>query len=527
MSTISRKGGLFVATAAACAILLSSTTFEQVEANGADAVVASLRGGRRDLISTNTNNYYSEAINSRRLEEAGEGEQHEEGEGEEKEEQQNEEGNNNAEEEQVNEEEEVEEEEAAEEEDGPSQDNADDDDGSNWKSNVQDKYANVQDTFSNLVDRFDEDMEMMWSTSPSEWDEEFWKVFGVVAGTFTFLLSCILFLFCRICSGDHREEEPLIATKEEADKRARKKWAHRGRLFARGRTNDTSTVGSGTTGADDEEDDERPFVLIEDVTKNDSTDDKSKITTVGGTTTLYAEESALSPMTVRTGITGFTKETPAPPAQSMSMDSETVMTKGTLKSGKTLNTRKSGKSVPTTAGGIFNETLDVWSEFLGLKKHKYNIKPKKNVNKDEDDNINFTDDDMSRRRPRGRSSTTKSKIYLMPTGTYVAVQSKSRESGEEVEPIISEDADSSGSSKRLMARTPVTSNASNLASNSSSDRESKSSSPRRTALMKTKKLLKSIGGGKNKKRTDSINSSSDLSSSKGEALLGSKSSNAS
>jgi hypothetical protein len=548
MATIRRRGGLFVATAAVCAIILSAPTIEQVEADAVVAVANALRGGRRDVISNGERSYYSASIHSRRLEE-GEGEEdrnesgdeEEEGEDEKEEEQQQQyqEGNNddgddqeeqNGEAEQEEQQEEENEEEM--EEDAANDDANANDDQAGFSSNVQDTVADVQDNFQDLMDRFDEDVMNMWSTSPSQWDEECWKVFAGVGGAFALLLSCLLYLCCMCCNGDQSDEDRMFAAKADADKRAKKN--HRGRLFARMRNNDdTDTVTSHHTGLTDN-DYERPFVLIEDVEKdNTMNDDKSKSTAGmdGLTSPVYARGSAsgtqhenvISPTEHK--MNDFSNRALASPgskhpvpvtAGTMSIDdAETLHSKDTFKSVKSQSSRK--------PHGIINETVDVWSEFLGFKKHKYKFKPGA-ISKDEDEDINLTDDEGFQRKNR-RSSPKKmrgrSSIPVAPqmkAGIYT--RPPQQESDVEIGPGVSDSALSSTShaggisnEERLSVETPMMSNAMTNA------RATKPNSPRRTALIKTKNLLKSFGSNGNKNKINRNGSNTDVSDSKEEALL--------
>mmetsp|Transcript_14326 Transcript_14326/g.35977 ORF Transcript_14326/g.35977 Transcript_14326/m.35977 type:complete len:530 (-) Transcript_14326:159-1748(-) len=509
MTTIRRRGGLFVASAAVCLVLLSSKTAMGQEAN-------SLRGGRRSLISTNEELYYAELIsNSRRLEggeggeeggeeggqegEGGEGNNNngeENGEKQEQQEQQYQEGNNNenqekeenndkneeeGEQEQQQEAEEEVEQEAADEdaaeynEEDVNEEGGADDDQSNFQNKVQDTVTNAQETMSELVDRFDEDVVNMWSTSPSEWNDELWKVFGVTAGIFTLLLSCILYVFC-LCCKDDAEDRRYMETQEGG----KRKKNHRGRLFNRMRTHDTDTVASG-------DDAEKPFVLIEDV-ENQGADDKSRF----GPSTVYANSDAppdvISPMSSKTGMTGKTGfDTHAgTPRSRHPMDDQTEYT---------MKTKRQKR-------GVFAETVDVWSEFLGFTKARsYNSSAfiKRPVPA-EDDDIDETDDEITRRSKRRSSSKNSRKSResrnsrQMRTGTYVAPMQEETE-------VVSAKSSTSASNKmsemeRVTAPTPVMSNVIAQAADKNS--------PRRTALMKTKNLLKSMG--KNKPKIGNISS---------------------
>jgi len=573
MVTIRKPGGLFVATAAVCAVLLSATTVEQVEANPVDAVATSLRGGRRALISTDRS-YYSEPINSRRLEsednegednegedneeednegEDNEGEdneeQEEEDEKEEEQQQQYQEGNNDDQEEDQNddaEQEQQEEEDNVENEDNAESDGNMDDDGNanddqtNIVSSVQDTVTNVQSKFQNVMDRFDEDVINMWSMSPSEWNGECWKIFGAIGGVFTLVLSCLFYLCCLCCSGDKgdNKEDGLLATKADADKRSVR--GHRGRIFTRSQTGDSGTVGSQHTGGSSVGEYERPFVLIEDV-ENDDADNKSaagmNIADLSSPVYVARNESGgiddiLSPVSSKTESKmndSSTLSFPSPTSKGaepvMSIDdADTQASKSSYKSSKSCTSTKTPKD---SSGGIISETVEVWSEFLGFRKSKYSLKPGI-VSHEEDDDVNLTEDERSRRktrRSRVSSSPKKSRKSAsfpnqMKTGTYshpkpesdVAITDPIIVSDDVILLSPTPDNINTDKNEKLLSQTPVMSNMGantnqSMLVNTNQSRSTKLNSPRRTALIKTKNLLRSFGGNVNKSKSKSNNSS--------------------
>ena len=433
MATIRRPGGLFVATTAICVVLMSAMTFVEAE---------SLRGGRRSLIVSEKKSYYAQEIadTRRRLDEGGEdgGGEDQDEEKEEEQEQQYQEGNNEEQGEQQEQNNEEEGQQVEEMEDN-NEENADDD-GSNF----------VQDTFSNAMDRFDEDVEYIWSTSPSQWNNELWIVFAAVAGSFTLLLSCFFYMLCVGCS----RNDVVVGTADDIKKR-RQLRKHRGRLSSRMRNNDNDTV---ATEADD-----KAFTLITDVENNGTMEDKSRL----GPTSVYAHtenasHDCISPMSSKTGrleLQRFAGDSSRAPIN----DAETQYTRSSM---KTRNTSKHG---------IFNETVDVWSEFLGLKKSKsYNTAAFfKRRETEEADDIDETDDEYTRRsKPRSSSSRnssisqgSSSMARRLETGTYVAPRDEGIE--HPITPMVP---------KPMVVAEP--------------------GSPRRTALVKTRKLLKSIGKSK-------------------------------
>lgn len=439
MATIRRRGGLIVATAAICVVLMSATTCVEAE---------SLRGGHRSLIASENTSQYTQFIdNNRRRTEGGEGGDGEgEGEGGGEGQQGNEggqnEGNNNEgqegqqqqEGEQQGEQQEQQQgeengqqneaNEEAEEEVANAYDDIYGDDQSSGGFNMHDTVVGVQDNISNLVDRFDEDVVNMWSMSPSEWDDELWTVFAIVAGAVTLLLSCI---FCVCCAsfGDNVEE---IETDADADKTTpMQKKNHRGRLFNRMRSTDADTVATGVTEAADD----KQFHLLDDAVS------MSRMPLSPANT---KPEDALSP---KSGVIGDDEQTK----------------------------RKKG---------IFDEAVDVWSEFLGFKKVKsYNtlafVKRRARdeasyIDKD-DDMTRMTRSRSGRSRRRSSSKASRRRGRQMDAGSYVAP------------------TESISDRNRLSVQTPVIAEAEPSSPRST---RSRSTSRTRAALIKGRSLLKNF-----------------------------------
>merc|ERR1712238_91698 len=80
----------------------------------------------------------------------------------------------------------------------------------------------------------------------------------------------------------------------------------------------------------------------------------------------------------------------------------------TTSTSRTLLTKKASPALQeSSGGGIVGETMDVWSEFLGLKKTKYNIQAE---HLDEDSHVDETDDEKggADRSRRGKNKKNKS-----------------------------------------------------------------------------------------------------------------------
>jgi len=122
---------------------------------------------------------------------------------------------------------------------------------------------------------------------------------------------------------------------------------------------------------------------------------------------------------------------------------------------------------------------------------------------------------------RGRSSTPSTPVPpQMKAGVYTrphAVVTAQHECDAEIGPVVSEGGISVEERLSVEVDTPMMSSATNNA------RSIKVNSPRRTALLKTKNLLKSFGGnGKSNKINGNGSSNSDVSDSKEESLLNTK-----
>ena len=465
MATTRRRGGLFVATAAICFVLLSATTCVEAE---------SLRGSL--VASGNTSPYTQFIDNNRRRVEGGgggggegggeggqqgneggknegnnknegqnnknegqegqqqqEGEQKNEGEQNNKNEQEGEQQQQQQEEKQQDQgEEDGQQNEANEEAEEEVAYQYDDivysDDQSSDDFNMHDTVVNLQDDISNMLYRFNEDIVAMWSMSPSEWDDEHWTVLGITAGVLTLLLSCICCICCTCFGGN--DEEIADASK----KTPMQKKNHRGRLFNRMRETDADTVASGATeGADNTQ-----FHLLDDAV-------------------------AMSRMPL------------SPKSAAPEDDDQTKATKASVKS-------------PRKKKGVLNEAVDVWSEFLGFKKVKsYNTLAFIKHRARDDDRYLDTDDDLTRtsRMSRSRSSRTRmGRTRRRSSSRASSRRGRHMEAGSYVAPT-----ESSSDRNRLGAQTPVITN-----TEPSSPRSTRSRSNSRTrgVLLKTRSILKSF-----------------------------------
>ena len=438
---IRKRGGLVVvAFVMACIVfaVISVTTIASNDNVPSDSIVASLRGGRerRSLIhtttdtSTNTDkdSYYFKpksiiSSSTRKLEDE---QQDEDDNGDNDDEQQE----DNDSDDQGDEEEEQEE----EEEQQDDKDQNDNEDNNDDASNSNGSMEYIDNLVADLRDRFESDVATMWNTSPGEWDEEIWKDFGIVAGIVVGLLAFLCLCCCCCCRSGNDGKDLNALTQEEADARRKKKRGHRGRFFHRNRSEDTDCSRSEHT------DWSSPFVLIEDVEKDDTfkTQGSKSTTAIGGiaTSPVYTRGGAsadveadgyatLSPLSSNSKAEmqspGNTSGAPSVP--NLNDDASGV-------NGKTL--KKNSSVLQESSGGIVGETLDVWSEFLGFKKTKYNIKADEI---DEDSAIEETDDERERRgaSPRGRST-----------------RSSRAKSSSKKEIVLANNSDETNTSKKLM-----------------------------------------------------------------------------
>jgi len=220
-------------------------------------------------------------------------------------------------------------------------------------------------------------------------------------------------------------------------------------------------------------------------------------------------------------------------------DSNVAFTSPGSRSGAvTVPTKKSSSVLQEPSGGIVSETVEVWSEFLGFKKAKYNIQPVDTH--DEDEEIDLTDDDRTRRTSRMSTSSKTSKRkgssrrgsmskvkgsetnaslkvsggkspIQMRAGTYIN-PAEANGAASSTDPAATTEGTSSSATTaadnninimKLLAETPVMSNGMN-----SSSKPTKSvTSPRKTALKVTKNLLKSFGSNNTKNKNKNNNNS--------------------
>jgi len=412
-----------------------------------DTIVTSLlRGqGRRLLVPTISSNrggeeeveeedfsyyYYSKPIATRKLEDAAE------------------EAEAEAEEDEAEEEAEAEEEEEQQQDDDENE--ADNEAEQNQNGNEDDENNNnhmdtdfFEQMVSDLKDRFDSDVALMWQTSPSEWDDTTWKDFTIMGGIVAGLVASILCCCCFCCrgggSGRGRDVKTLLENKRARGKHRQKQERRSNRYFNRSRSEETGDSHSDYTGSysghnnNSTDDWEAPFVLIEDVESKDDTFSKtaggSKSTTAAHiastpTSPVYAKRNesledggstsyaALSPLSSGSKTEPGTSDDIESLGNRTSSSLPIVSNVATQKNGTTTSrtlTKKSSPALQESSGGIVGETVDVWSEFLGLKKTKYNIQAD---HLDEDSQVDETDDEKGgdRRRKRNKSSMKSTKI---------------------------------------------------------------------------------------------------------------------
>jgi hypothetical protein len=93
-----------------------------------------------------------------------------------------------------------------------------DDDISNGGGRVDEikEWGNSQ--WGNTSARVNDDLNGMWTTTPSEWGDEYWEVLGAVLLFVLGALLCFFLICCAPCCSDY--EKPLIvATQAEMDSR--------------------------------------------------------------------------------------------------------------------------------------------------------------------------------------------------------------------------------------------------------------------------------------------------------------------
>jgi hypothetical protein len=93
-----------------------------------------------------------------------------------------------------------------------------DDDISNGGGRVDEikEWGNSQ--WGNTSARVNDDLNGMWTTTPSEWGDEYWEVLGAVLLFVLGALLCFFLICCAPCCSAYENEKPLIvATQEEMD----------------------------------------------------------------------------------------------------------------------------------------------------------------------------------------------------------------------------------------------------------------------------------------------------------------------
>jgi hypothetical protein len=224
------------------------------------------------------------------------------------------------------------------------------------------EQSGVSNFVTDLLFRIDEDMYEMWNNSPSQWAAEYWEVLVVLGSLVFFVLMCVCYVCCIVpfCANKNRRENDddddvgygdphsggrMVATPSEMEKHLQ---AKKRRLFGKNKSASTKTIN------EEEEDYEAPFVRMDD-NGNPS----------------YAEEiNGTNPGSPRSGG----EESDVLPHDYSEYTDGAISPRSVSKKKKSFlkSSRKSG--FKNDNSNLFIETIDVWSEFLGFKNTKYNVK---------------------------------------------------------------------------------------------------------------------------------------------------------
>jgi hypothetical protein len=313
---------------------------------------------------------------------------------------------------------------------------------------------------SDLLDRLDGDMNYMWTSSPSEWNMEYWEVFAIFAALSFLLAMFVCYVFCVVpCSDttDHPGGGDLTEmTQSEFDAHQRSK-RQRSRLLSKMRGNNTNNKqvnnDNNIDGVDNTTDDwESPFVLMTDANGKEVTSTTpatqqpqqgpdgelllpsysvlTKSPTARARDDLLMDEDAIlssraaaatfssvvsndssppSSAAIASGILTTTATSADPPAISTNASSgglHELNNTGTAYSKRSAGTSRDNKATTKRRGGggtnktgsLWSETVDVWSEFLGFHRGP-KLTPALLVNDDDDDDVD------RRRSPRMSTRT--------------------------------------------------------------------------------------------------------------------------
>eukprot|EP00980_Cylindrotheca_fusiformis_P003686 scaffold818_cov136-Cylindrotheca_fusiformis.AAC.52 len=79
-----------------------------------------------------------------------------------------------------------------------------------------------KEKMENATTRVNDDLNGMWTTTPSEWDEEYWELLGAILLVVFAVLLCFCFFCCTPCCDTYEEapQKPLVvATRAEIDRK--------------------------------------------------------------------------------------------------------------------------------------------------------------------------------------------------------------------------------------------------------------------------------------------------------------------
>jgi hypothetical protein len=237
---------------------------------------------------------------------------------------------------------------------------------------------------NNFLFRVDGDLYNMWNSSPSQWVTEYWEVLAVFGALF-FLVGVLLCYVCCIvpcCSpyesndsrghaeiGDPHAGGRAVATESEMEKHLQNK---KRRFFGRNKRSKAASDGDTVT---DTEDYEAPFIRMDDVNEAPSQEaDMSPAFTAGATTPM--SDASTTPEecdTVPQNNSSYTEGAMSPRSATSAVPQSPRKKDGSNRMSSTRRKSRRSKYGFKEGSSLWEETVDVWSEFLGFKNTTYSV----------------------------------------------------------------------------------------------------------------------------------------------------------
>ncbi len=241
-------------------------------------------------------------------------------------------------------------------------------------NNNEDGGGGEANFLSRFMDRIDGDVDTMWTSSPSEWVTEYWEVLAAFLGVSFLMAMFVCYVFCVVpCSdggggaGHDAGEDGLMVdrtemTQAELDAHKRGK-RQRSRLLSkmRGAKQEGGGGGGGDKAAEDWE---SPFVLMTDA-------DGKEVQQPASALLLLADTEVTKSPTARARddlLSDADDDDPAAAAAGAAATGadDTMTSHSSLIKQNGSRDRARSPGWTGQAALLWNETVDVWSEFLGF-----------------------------------------------------------------------------------------------------------------------------------------------------------------